>query len=1101
MKQHFFLAVIALLLCATALHASNTSVGGIWYNFDNDNLTATVTYHGATYSAYSNEYSSSVEIPESVTYSGATYTVTSIDLNAFNGCTNLTSVSIPKTINAINSCAFRGCNNLLAVYITDVAAWCGISFGMPDANPLSMAKALYLNGELVTDLVIPEGVTRIGYAAFYKFEPLTSVTIPESLTSVGYYAFENCKNLTSVHISSIASWCAIDFEGVGLQNNPLEYAHNLYLNDELVTDLVIPEGVTYINAGAFYQCSCLTSVTIPESVSRIGSSVFRGCDNLPVIDNIRYADSYLIEALGSFQSRYTIRPGTKWIGDYAFSYQYIDSIDIPEGVIQIGDAAFEHCYRLTYISIPNSVTSIGLWAFKGCSQLTSINIPNTVTNIGDDAFLNVGNINYKGNATGTPWGALYVNNSPIIYPLADIQNIASKLASDQTSDEYFHFAGVVSEISEISTSYGNATFYISDGTTTFYCYRLYDYFSTRFTSTSQLSIGDSVVICSKLQNYKGNTPEAVEGYLFYHSANPVFTPDSVLYYGFRSENSAELKLYEAIDKDTLDIPESVTYNGTEYTVTEIAPRAIYNKSNVRYVSFPSTLKVFPSAFNKCSIQKVWWNVRNMGDYDITPPYTDRITVTLKADNLTWDNVYLYAWDTDNNPIRGAWPGTALEKDADGNYTYTFSANYSSKNPVNMIWTNGTDQTIDIKRVGLSTVYTLHSLSGNSITYSENTHNVSPFADNTTITEFIFGNSVERIPAHLCEGLSQLTNINITDGVQEIGASAFAHCQAVTDIVLPASVQTIGNSAFSNCSSLTTLILGENITSYGNNAFTDCAKLTTIHNYRERPAKLGTNTFSGVDYFNCTLYVLAGSVDMYKSTGSDWKDFYFVEPISGKSVLTDQLVVTPAEYAANVAWPTVENAATYELVVKDKQGEVVCTLVFDAEGRLTQIAFAAPARAPQQTEAAGFSFTVIGLESASKYALSIAAKDANGATLETFDKVFYTTGYDMSSETYTVIFLDWDGTELDRQTVAYGTDATAPADPEREGWRFMGWNVTFTNVTGDLTVTAQYEEINDGLNDAEADRLTAPQKVLDHSRIFILLPDGRRYDITGRCFNL
>lgn len=104
--------------------------------------------------------------------------VTSIGDNAFKDCHGLTSVTIPSSVTSIGSLAFSGCSSLKAVYITDLAKWCGISFGNFYANPLCYAKNLYLNGELITgDLVIPEGITSIGSYAFYGRSELTSITI------------------------------------------------------------------------------------------------------------------------------------------------------------------------------------------------------------------------------------------------------------------------------------------------------------------------------------------------------------------------------------------------------------------------------------------------------------------------------------------------------------------------------------------------------------------------------------------------------------------------------------------------------------------------------------------------------------------------------------------------------------------------------------------------------------------------------------------------------------------------------------------------------------------------------------------------------------
>ena len=526
--------------------------------------------------------------------------------------------------------------------------------------------------------------------------------------------------------------------------------------------MAIPNSVTSIGNYAFYNCSSLTSVTIGNGVTSIGDEAFRGCRSLT-------------------------------------------SIDIPNSVTSIGNYAFADCYNLTSVIIPNSVKSVGNSAFYDCYNLSSVNIPNSVISIGSSAFGGVQNINYTGTASGLPWGAKRLNGERI-YSVEEIKNIASRLSSGQTSEDYYSFTGVISSVENVNTTYGNATFYIRDAAitiNTFYCYRIYDYHSTMFTSNDQLNVGDIVVISSKVKNHNGTTPEATQGRLVYHSANPLFTPDSIYYYGHRKNYPGELKLYEAIDMDTLDIPSTVSYNGQNYTVTEMASGAFYNKENLKCVKLPKTLKLMPRAFEKCSnIQSLYFNARNL-EQQTTIPFAESNT-TLRTIYIG-ENVSSLPHEFFNNLTNI----TSVYWNAIACYDMHYSPFYYSRN---------------------------------------------------SITDFIIANNIEYIPANMCWGMTNLTEFKI-----------------------PSSVTAIGKDAFHGCTGLTSLSLGENITSYGDSVFAGCSALTSIYNYRERPAQLSIGTFDGIDYFNCTLYVPKGSVDMYKSSGSDWKDFYFVEPLPAEVI--------------------------------------------------------------------------------------------------------------------------------------------------------------------------------------------------------------------------
>ncbi len=241
----------------------------------------------------------------------------------------------------------------------------------------------------LTNITIPDGITRIGKEAFLSCSSLTSITIPDSVTTIGDRAFYNCKELTCVNISDIASWCKIKFISYfDHSSNPLVYGGKLYLNGNIVTDLIIPDGVNTISDYAFSSCSSITSVTIPGSVWEIGNDAFYDCASLT---NVTIHGSAITIGDGAFRVCTSLESIS--VDDKNLYYCSVDGVlfsknmktliqypsgktngpyTIPNGVTTINDFAFYGCENLTSITIPDSVKTVGDYAFSGCVKLKTV---------------------------------------------------------------------------------------------------------------------------------------------------------------------------------------------------------------------------------------------------------------------------------------------------------------------------------------------------------------------------------------------------------------------------------------------------------------------------------------------------------------------------------------------------------------------------------------------------------------------------------------------------------------------------------------------------------------------------------------------------------
>ncbi len=285
--------------------------------------------------------SSEVTIPSTL----GGYLVTSIE-GGFWGCNEIKKVTIGNNITSIGENAFYECENLTNVTI--------------GSSVISIGDRAFGGCRSLTSLTIGNSVTSIGDSAFEDCKSLTSLTIDNSVINIGSGAFYGC-NLKSVYITDLAAWCNSAGYGGLLSNGT-----GLYLNNQPVQNLVIPDDVTSIRAWTFRGCTSLTSVTIPDSVTSIEGAAFQSCSNLTSV---------------------TIPNSVTIIDSMAFyDCSGLTSVTIPNSVTYIGSTAFSRCTGLIKVTIGDGITEIEENTFGGCKSLTSIIIGNNVTTINKNAF-------------------------------------------------------------------------------------------------------------------------------------------------------------------------------------------------------------------------------------------------------------------------------------------------------------------------------------------------------------------------------------------------------------------------------------------------------------------------------------------------------------------------------------------------------------------------------------------------------------------------------------------------------------------------------------------------------------------------------------------
>ena len=290
------------------------------------------------------------------------------------------------------------------------------------AKVTSIAAGAFRGQTMITDVVIPEGVTYIGREAFAGCSALVRVKIPTSVTQVGANLFEGTpydSTLTGelVYINSILYRCQSDAVTVSIRQGTTVIAEEAFINRVNLAAIVVPDGVSYIGSNAFKNCSALSQIEIPKSVRDIVANAFDGTKwyedrkhGMIYINDLLYRVPAEIivqseQPTGSLRDKdaaelaksgvatqiipYTdviVQGETTTICTLAFANTPVQTVQLPSTLTTIRYGAFQNCTALKQITLPKSMTFIEGGAFQNCSALTSISVPQNVTYLGASAF-------------------------------------------------------------------------------------------------------------------------------------------------------------------------------------------------------------------------------------------------------------------------------------------------------------------------------------------------------------------------------------------------------------------------------------------------------------------------------------------------------------------------------------------------------------------------------------------------------------------------------------------------------------------------------------------------------------------------------------------
>lgn len=835
--------------------------------------------------------------------------LTVIDGQSFQGCTNLTTVTFPSKLTTIYQ-AFWNCSSLTTMVIPPTVTTLSGSFnGCTKLNSITLPESLiridqesFKGCTSLKSIHIPNGVKDILYSAFEGCSSLEKLRLPDALTYIYHNAFANCTAIDSLKLPSKLS--TIDdnaFIGCnGLKDISFGEALPIlnqyaFANCIGITKLVFPRKLKAIGPGAFQNCTAIASIAFPDDLTSLGSGSFAGCTSLvevKVPNKVTDLDGAFVNCTGL--KKVILQTGLKRIINSGFGgCTALTSISIPSGVTYLSNGAFQDCTSLLEVYLPSGLTNIGSSAFSGCSSLKSIQLPTGFTKLEGLTFKNCSSLTtvtlpvelssmfmlefwYCNKLTDL------INMNPVPLPSSSLANTFNDM--DQTKCKLIVQS---SSVNAYKAAVAWNKFIIVDGG------------YTVIASPSNSVIG---AITGANRFYQPNEVATLEAttklgstFVNWTENGMVISTNPVLAFSVTSNRNLQANFYREL---TVNMPEGGNLRDSVYDSNSVSKLTVTGNIDARDIKF-------------------------MRDNLPLTTYIDLSNAhiaTYTGSDGTVDGNYYYAENTFPNSAfmnNKVLKTILLNKELVSIESNAFSGciglnqctlsesilsigNNAFYNCTNLNFIKLPDNLIsieysafsgctglasisfpaDLQKIGSSAFIMCTGLTTLSLPSGLKKMDESAFSLCKGLTRVVFPKSLSVISMLAFSACTNISSLEFPEGITQISYGAFSGCSGLQTLSFPASLNFIGTGAFSGCSGLTEMSLSSGLAVLAENSFLGCTRLKKITNPNSIPIELSSDVFSGVNQGTCSLLVPSGSENAYRNAPV-WK--YFNISGSGYSV--------------------------------------------------------------------------------------------------------------------------------------------------------------------------------------------------------------------------